>query len=220
MQASVRRRAVLTFVALGALALGSGCATSRDLMKLEIPQDSAPAASSGKSVFIRTVTDNRRFEENPRDPSTPSLGHGGAGAATEVERKRAIARKRNTYGKALGDILLEEGQTVETVVAGTLKSTFRDMGYAVLNSQNEVQTGTLVLDVSVDRFWAWMNQLGITLTFTADVTTTVSGGRQGVKTISGKGKKLAQTGMSSNWQEAYSRALANFRNEVKVQFAE
>jgi hypothetical protein len=31
-------------------------------------------------------------------------------------KARAIGRKRNTYGKALGDMVLEGGQTVEGVV--------------------------------------------------------------------------------------------------------
>lgn len=202
---------------LGMLALGSGCATSRDAMRLDIPEAPAAAASTGKTVYIRSVKDARRFEDNPSDPSVPSLGHGGVGAVSAAERTRAIARKRNTYGKALGDIFLEEGQTVETVVADTLKSAYRGMGYTVADSGSGLPRDAVVLDVKVDRFWAWMKPGFAALTLTADVAATIdisSSGRSARKTVTGQGEKKAQTGVLSNWREAFSRALASFRDDA------
>lgn len=208
---------LLSVVMLGALGLGTGCATSRDVTRLEIPQAESTGPAAGKSVYIRSVKDNRRFEEAPSDPAVPSLGHGGATAASASDRLHAIARKRNTYGKALGDILLDETQTVETVVADTLKSAYRGMGYTVVDSANALPANTVVLDVKVDRFWAWMKPGFAALTFTADVATTIdvtSGGRAVRKTVAGRGEKKAQTGVLSNWREAYGRALGAYRDDA------
>lgn len=223
MQVRFNHRTVLMFVALGALALGSGCATSRDVMKLDVPADTGPAAANGKSVFIRSVTDNRKFQDNPSDPSIPSLGFGGASGASAAERKRAIARKRNTYGHALGDILLDESQTVEGVVSELIKSSLRGMGYAVVNDRNQLKGDTLVMDVSVDKFWAWFNPGFWALTLKSEVATSVkvehaSGGTAQQKIVTGNGEKSAQMATSGTWAEVYQRALANYQENAKSQF--
>ena len=83
------------------------------MLVIQLPSNSATVNANGKEIFIESVTDERIFQENPKSQDIPSLGLGGSANATEIIRKRAIGRKRNTYGKALGDILLEEGQTVE-----------------------------------------------------------------------------------------------------------
>lgn len=215
------KRTVLMVVALGALALGSGCATSRDVMKLDIPQDAAPAASNGKSVFIRTVTDNRRFEENPGQPNIPSLGFEGTGAAPVEMRKRAIARKRNTYGKALGDILLEEPQNVEGVVGELVKTSLRGMGYTVVNDRNQVNSDTLMMDVRIDKFWAWFNPGFWALTLKSEISTTVSvdrasGGSRQQKTVNATAEKSAQVATSGTWAEVYQRAFEEYRKNARA----
>lgn len=111
-------------------------------------------AVDGEMVVIRSVTDDRVFEEAPADPSTPSLGFGGADAATATLKSRAIGRKRNTFGKALGDVLLEDGKTVEDVVRDNLAAALHEAGYRV-QEQADAGAAATVLDVRIKQFWAW-----------------------------------------------------------------
>lgn len=90
----------------------AGCATSRSEIKLVAPAASTVQAATGQVVVIRSVKDERVFEQEPRNPSTPSLGLDGANKASVELKLRAIGRKRNGYGKALGDVVLEGNQTV------------------------------------------------------------------------------------------------------------
>ena len=94
------------------LLLVSGCATNRGIIDVRVTPTPDP---QGKvMVKIVRVTDQRTFELRPDVASIPSLKDG------QIDNKaitsRAIARKRNGYGKALGDILLPEGRTVEDLV--------------------------------------------------------------------------------------------------------
>jgi hypothetical protein len=211
-------RLYLILTLLGVVVLGSGCATGRDALRLEVPAATAVATSSGKSALIRSVQDKRQFEEKPSKPSTPSLGE----TDTPAARKQAVARKRNSYGKALGDVVLEEGQTVETVVRNALAVALRDAGYRVLGPQEQPRPDTLALDVSIDRFWAWMNPGFTALSFRSEIVTRIQvndGGRQYVKSIDAAGELSAQVGTLSKWREVLSRALTNYVKNARETFA-
>ena len=53
---------------------------------------------------IENVVDNRVFEIDPRDPSTPSLKKGNASELDSGERKQAIARKTQWFRPGQGDL--------------------------------------------------------------------------------------------------------------------
>ena len=150
-------RTLALAAALVAVSLLSGCATSRSEIKLSAPATAvAPvaAAASKGVIYLRTVTDARVFEEKPSDPSHPSLGFGGAATATDEVKARAIGRKRNTFGQALGDVLLENGQTVVGVVRDNLTTAFGAAGYQVATGEPPAGAQALVADVRVTEFWA------------------------------------------------------------------
>src|SRR5690349_18122740 len=141
--------------ALGAIVaaamITAGCAVGRSEVKLASPgaEASQAAPATGKVVVIRSVQDERRFEDAPKDPSTPSLD-GGASKASADEKSRAIGRKRNTYGMAMGDVLLESGTSVEKAVRDSLAAAFRDAGFQVRDSATP---GALVVDARIRKFW-------------------------------------------------------------------
>ena len=82
-----------------------GCATTRGVM--DVQEEVSANPETGIAVKFARVTDARRFEIDPRQADIPSLKN------DEIDdpaiTSRAIARKRNSYGKALGDILLPGG---------------------------------------------------------------------------------------------------------------
>lgn len=194
-----------------------GCATSRSEIRLKSPEIASSAAGSGKAVVIRSVQDERVFEQAPRDPSTPSLGFGGAAAATEEVKARAIGRKRNTYGKALGDVLLENGQTVEGVVRENLAAALTQAGYIV---KTEATAGpkALVIDVRIKQFWAWFKPgfWAITLNTNIETDLALSGSTTPVS-ISVNAKDSRQMATESAWMEIVSKALDAYREKAAIE---
>ena len=142
-----------------------GCASSRSEVGISTPSKNtqttttaAPAVPGQKQVYVRSVTDQRVFEAAPKDPSIPSLGFGGAAKATADVKARAMGRKRNGYGAAMGDVLLPEGQSVTLIVSQQLRTVLQDAGYHVVE-QAPTQPDALVVDVQIKEFWSWI-QMG------------------------------------------------------------
>jgi len=134
-----------------ALLAGTGCATSRGI--LDVPLPASQNLGSGPAVRIASVVDARGFERNPSDPSIPSLKGG------EIQDRaittRAIARKRNGYGKAMGDILLPEGRAVTEIVGAAVARGLREGGYRVLASGDAGFDEAAPIDVEIRKLWMW-----------------------------------------------------------------
>ncbi|GGA04458.1 hypothetical protein GCM10011408_27870 [Dyella caseinilytica] len=151
----------------------TGCATSRSEIKLQSPAIVAPATTATGAqpvIVIGKITDERVFEDGSDDPSTPSLGFGGVGKATDDVKAQAIARKRNTYGKALGDVLLQQGQTVESVIRENLTAAFQQAGYQVKDA-GDAGPSPLVVDVHIKQFWAWFTPGFFAITLSDNIAT-------------------------------------------------
>jgi hypothetical protein len=135
------------------LLAASGCATSRGAL------DFTPAPSEnlgeGPPVRIASVVDARSFQVSPRDPSIPSLKN------DEIEdhaiTSRAIARKRNGYGKAMGDILLPEGRSVAELARAAVERGLREGGYRVLAESDPGYAEAAPIDVEIRKFWMWFS---------------------------------------------------------------
>jgi hypothetical protein len=131
----------------------SGCAASRSTFDLSVTQTEHSDVKA--YVKLLQVADQRRYEVNPRDPSIPSLGN-----AAQIDDRaitsRAVARKRNSWGMALSDILLPEGRTVEQVVREAVTKALADKGYAVVEPGDGHYATALPLNVDIQKFWSWM----------------------------------------------------------------
>ena len=147
----MKRKSVILILFVISLLMVNGCATNRGILdvRLTLPENSL----SDLNVKIVRVTDKRKFELSPNKASIPSLKGG------EVNDKsitaRAIARKRNSYGKALGDILLPEGRTVEDLVREAVVLSFRESGYRVINEEDPMFSSAIPIEADIDEFWAW-----------------------------------------------------------------
>lgn len=205
-----------------ASAILGGCATSRSEVKLAGPDalQSAPVTKQ-RAVVIRSVRDERQFAENPSDPSMPSLGSGGAGAATDAVKARAIARKRNGFGQALGDVLLEDGQTVTGVVRDNLASAFRQAGYRVAPDAASAGANPLLVDVRIKKFWAWFTPGMMAITLQANIDTDVQisdGGTTTQVSVNARDDRMAAT--EGAWVEIVQKALAAYRAEASKKVAD
>lgn len=208
-------------VLLLASAVLAGCATSRSEVKLAQPEAQPTAQSTkARAVVIRSVRDERQFAEKPSDPSTPSLGSGGAAQASDDVKARAIGRKRNTWGQALGDVLLEGGQTVTGVVRDNLAAGFRQAGYRVVADAASAGPNPLVVDVRVKKFWAWFTPGFWAITLAANIDTDVAisgGGAPTVVSVNARDNTMAAT--DAAWIEIVQKALAAYRIEAGQKFS-
>lgn len=147
---SVRSAIFASALSLVSLA---GCATSRGVVAPPTFESANP--ETGVAVKLVRVTDARKFELAPPDPSTPSLKDAEIGNSAITTR--AIARKRNTYGKALGDILLEEGDSVPQLVTDVIEKALREAGYRVLEAGEAGFEAAAPLEADIEKLWMWFS---------------------------------------------------------------
>ena len=193
------------------LLLLGGCATSRSYMRLDASHSSAAVTTAtGKAVVIDTVQDSRKFEEKPSDPSIPSLKGGEDYKLDAEQRKRAIARKRNGWGKAMGDILLEDGQTVETLTRNLVADGFARHGYQVLAPGAVPPADALHVNVTIDEFWAWFTPGMWTVDMEGKIHTLIRTGTGVQLDVRAYGKNSGASGKEDNWREAFDRAFKDY----------
>lgn len=207
---------LLTAALLAASLLLGGCATSRS--ELQLAQPSLPAVQSlnanAPTAVIRTVKDERTFEQAPDEPSTPSLGFEGALQATAEAKARAIGRKRNTFGKALGDVFLQDGQTVGGIVRENLAAALREAGFNVLGEQ-ATEPASLVIDVHIRKFWAWIQPGFWAITVNADISTDLDlSSASSPLPVTIHVEDARQFVTDSVWVETIEKALQSYRREV------
>ncbi len=199
----------------GATVLG-GCATSRSEIKIASPAATpvAPPSASARSVVIRSVKDERVFEQAPRQASNPSLGADGATTARDEIKARAIGRKRNTFGQALGDVLLDKGQTVTGLVRENLSAAFQQAGFRVL-ADGAGAPAALLVEVRIKQFWAWLQPGFWALTLNTNIETELDlSGAAGPIKLSVHAEDSRQIATDSAWLEIVEKALVAYRAQA------
>jgi hypothetical protein len=160
------------------------------------------------------VKDERIFEQAPKEASTPSLGFEGADKATAETKTRAIGRKRGGYGKAMGDVLLQSGQTVESVIRENLSAALVQAGYQVKN-ENTAGQSPLVIEVHIKQFWAWFQPGFWAITLNANIgTDLIVSGAQSPISINSHTEVNRQAATESAWMDIIDKALEDYRAQV------
>jgi len=199
----------------------SGCATKRGEVALQVPTAKAETVpSNGKQIYINSIVDRRMFEPKPTDPSTPSLDP--SEAQSDTIKARAVGRKRNGYGMALGDILLNEDQSVNSVVKNALKEALVSKGYHVIENKEQITPQTYIADAKIIKFWSWMN-MGFFLTISCEIETKVDLKKEGdAKTynVHVKAADTFATGLESNYMAVMQKALQKYIEEAKTEIKE
>lgn len=204
--APISRLAFHSLLIVTLLACG-GCVTGQRKLDLQIPSGAKIVDGSKGTVQIVSAVDKRVFENKPSDPSTPSID-GDVKTLGAAQKNKMIGRQRNSWGKAMGDIALIEGQTVESRSRALVAEALKRRGYAVTDSQSKNRA-----EISVDKFWAWFTPGMFAVDFEATVQAELKlslNGRSSKFTITGHGKNLGGMASDTNWQQAYTRAFENF----------
>jgi len=158
----------------------SGCVSTRGLVSLESPKPISTQDAYTKTAVIRIVEDKRIFEDKPKQANIPSL-KGGLQNATDLDKAKALARKRNGYGKAMGDILLKD-ETVANTVEKRVKSALLHSGYKVV-AANEVKNPDIEIVVKIDKFWSWMQPGFSYVTVNTEIETEIASPNGMIKPI-------------------------------------
>ena len=195
--------------------LAGGCATSRGEVNLRVLPTANP--TSGAPVKIAQVNDRRAFQVNPRDPSIPSL------MDDEINNTaitgRAIARKRGGFGKAFGDILLPEGQTVPMLVGEALTRAFRESGYRVLQPGDSGYGEASAITADIGQFWAWFTPgfWAITLEFRAEVRIQGDiGPLQKGGSVQGSARESGMAATSDAWKSVVDQGVEDLIRNLRA----
>jgi len=131
----------------------SACAISRS--EVVVPTQAGKQPETGTAVVLMPPVDARKFEAAPSNPSIPSLKE-----ATQINdpqiTTRALGRKRNTYGMAMGDVLLNPPQSASSLVGDAVKAGLRDGGYRVVEANDPAYAAAPQINVRINEFWTWV----------------------------------------------------------------
>jgi len=218
MKYSTSLSAKLLFVAL--MLAVSACATNRSVVTVEVPEVDLEN-KTGKTVKIVSVVDERQFQVKPKKPEIPSLSE------TEENNKdimaRALARKRNGFGKALGDVLLPEGETVIGLIRKTTANAFLESGYEVVKEGDAKFTSAIPIRVGVVKFWSWIDWGFAELTLRTNSVVVLSSPSEAL----GEGIKVENEVVTthaavfeSDWQKNVQTAIAELQKKMAERLKE
>lgn len=194
-----------------------GCAVTTGELMLTPPISKRVDAGQGVPVYIRTVEDHREFVDHPANPNIPSV-RGGKEGASDAELLRAIARKRNSYGAAMGNILLPEGQSVVGLVMAMLQTAVNESGNHVVTSESAATGGGVILDVDIDQLWGWFNPGFWAISVEVEIETKIdpveSGQALEPMTIFANAKRTGQSAGTQAWTNVFNDAMDNFVTEA------
>ena len=197
------------FASLAAAAWLAGCATGRTVIDLPAPPASPRAASIAQAVRIRAVSDDRVFEDTPRQADVPSLTEPASKAPADL-RAHAVARKRNGYGLAQGDVVLSERADLREVMRTQVASALAQVGYRV----DDRDPLALDVDVHVRKFWLWLQPgLMVGVIRSSIVADVMIGGSPAV-TVSAETSQPGQIFSQDAWTNAVRVALEAWRRQA------
>jgi hypothetical protein len=203
----VAAAAILLAVSLAA------CATNRGEIDLRVA--ATPNPPGGPAVKITEVVDRRKFEIKPGEPNVPSLMNGEINDAAIT--RRAIARKRNAYGAALGDILLPEGRSVAQLTEEALTKALREAGYRVVAAGDPDYDKARPLQADVEQFWGWFRPGFAQITLQYEARVRLRGNwpstAQEVRGEAKIGRGMAAT---EQWTEVFNAGLANLVENARA----
>jgi len=193
----------------------TSCATNRSVLNVT-PEEPLPSTFLNKSAVIRSTTDARQFMDKPPTPDIPSLGQGGVLKHNSELRSRAIGRKRNGYGKALGDVFLEENNSVQNLVINTLTNVLNKYGYKIYNVNSSYPQDTIFIDITINKFWSWIDigfwSIGVEAEIDTDVSITYDDNK--TKSISARTSNRVMAATDSAWKETIDLVLQDYKKSA------
>lgn len=204
----------LTATILSAHLVLSGCAFGRNVLPIDVDVGRNPL--QGMAVRIDSVEDARAFAAEPSGREVPSVAGGDLGDKSITSR--VVARKHNTLGMVLGDVVLPEGSSVTALVQGAITRGLRESGYRVLGTGDAGYEQAAPIKLRVEQFWSWSvpGVFSITLINRAVVAAqgTISPLAQG-RTFSSQAEGSTQIVTEGDWASIVAKGLDALTISVK-----
>jgi hypothetical protein len=138
--------------------------------------------------------------------------------SSDASKARAIGRKRNGYGKALGDVVLPEGKTVSGLVESALATGFQQAGYIVVKQGDASFDAAAPVTAQIIDFWAWFQPGFWSVTTNHKSELQLSGdvgALHGAQTVKTRVSESKQVVVSSDWREIVERGLSAITLQTK-----
>lgn len=202
---------------VGAMLFLGACAVGRSVVDINAPS-SSPNPQNGTAIRLVNVVDNREFQIKPRSADIPSLSD--AKIDDRGITERAYARKRGGFGKALGDVLLPEGETVANQVKEAITTGFRRAGYRVFDQDSTDMDAQTAIPVSADiiEFWTWMQPGFWQLTLHNRIKVKLEGDLPALKdglTVENHYQDGMQMVLDNDWPLTASQSLVEFADKLR-----
>ncbi len=171
------------------------------------PVDNAPTA------YINDIIDCRKFVDKtsyPGDP-TPAI-------SSAEERSRTVGRKRTGFGNAAGSYKLRDGQTVQTIIREILEDALTNSGFNVIHSKNLVTKDTLFLNVSIAKYWTWVDYRFWYNNLVTDIKTNIDINNSDTIIIDASEYHRSNLVIDSNTMESINNAIEKFRSAAIIKF--
>ncbi|WP_133125890.1 flagellar biosynthesis protein [Thalassospira marina] len=203
---------------MGCMMVLGACAVGRSVVDINGPASSINP-SEGTAVRIVAVNDLREFQVKPRSADIPSLSD--AKIDDRAITERAYARKRGGFGKALGDVLLPEGETVANQVKEAITTGFRRAGYRVLDGSSNATDAAQAIPVTADilEFWTWMQPGFWQLTLHNRIKVTLKGDLPALgngMTVEHHYQDGMQMVLDNDWPQTAGQSLTEFADELRL----
>ena len=203
----------LASIVVLSIVLLDGCATSRAILDVRTAEAANP--EQGTALRVDSVVDARQFSPNPPEANLPSLKQ--EDIDNVAIKSRAIARKRNGFGKALGDVLLSEGRTVQDLTREAVTGGLRNGGYRVLRATDDGYAEATPVVVTIDKFWGWLRpgfwQIALEFELAITVTANVEPFTDGQK-FTGASRREGQAATNDAWLEAAEQGLSSLEQNI------
>lgn len=129
----------------------------------------------------------------------------------DINYSNLVGRQRNGYGKAMGNVSLENNQGIEEVVSDVIKKTLAARGYNITDN-TEAQMQVTVL---VNKFWGWYTPVPFAEYLSAQIETDLQfsqGDSTKQLSIFAESKETHPMAMfgSGAWGDIFELALANY----------
>ena len=117
-------------------------------------------------------------------------------------------------------IRLKSDKNVESVIRESLTRSFIELGYNVIESSSDIDKKTIIIDVSIDKFWSWLNVTVWSYSIASDIETKITFNNSNkIKTISTQYTEGVFSATGKNWEKVMSKNLENFNNQTKESFS-
>lgn len=190
-----------------------GCALTTDRVSISLPKITAAASSKGKSVYLRSVRDNRLVVGK-------DLNSNVIGAKTLGGIKTPVGQVLGTdlAGSSGGRLLVENYENVAALVRGVIEDSLVKSGFDLADEKTD---DAIVMDVTVDKLWVSCEHgmmMNIYSTINVTVGVLIDGSSKEIEISSNEEKKF-HVASPKRYVRIFNKALEKFENNAIEAFS-